>query len=156
MQEALIQSLGLEYPLEEEFATYSNILPQEILWTEEPGGLQSTGSQRGRQSLVTKQQSSLVLPSLHVNFFFSPQKMLWSIYLWQTVARRYSQTFFGVHIYLFVFGGEVIVAKWVFSSCSEQGLLFVAVSGLLIAVNSLIAEHGLCGVTISVVVVPGL
>ena len=30
-----------------------------------------------------------------------------------------------------------------FSSCSEQGLLFVAVRGLLIAVASLVAEHGL-------------
>ena len=45
---------------------------------------------------------------------------------------------------------------WVLSSCSEQGLLFVAVHGLLIAAGSVIAEHGLCGVRISVVVVPGL
>ena len=32
---------------------------------------------------------------------------------------------------------------WAFSSCSEQGLLFVAVHRLLIAVASLVAEHGL-------------
>ena len=32
---------------------------------------------------------------------------------------------------------------WAFSSCSEQELLFVAVRGLLIAVASLVAEHGL-------------
>ena len=32
---------------------------------------------------------------------------------------------------------------WAFSSCSERGLLFVAVRGLLIAVASLVAEHGL-------------
>ena len=32
---------------------------------------------------------------------------------------------------------------WAFSSCSEQGLLFVMVRGLLIAVASLVAEHGL-------------
>ena len=32
---------------------------------------------------------------------------------------------------------------WAFSSCSEQGLLFVAVRRLLIAVASLVAEHGL-------------
>ena len=32
---------------------------------------------------------------------------------------------------------------WAFSSCSEQRLLFVAVCGLLIAVASLVAEHGL-------------
>ena len=32
---------------------------------------------------------------------------------------------------------------WAFSSCSERGLLFVAVRGLLIAVASLVVEHGL-------------
>ena len=32
---------------------------------------------------------------------------------------------------------------WAFSSCSQQGLLFVAVHGLLIVVASLVAEHGL-------------
>ena len=32
---------------------------------------------------------------------------------------------------------------WTFSSCSERGLLFVVVSGLLIVVASLVAEHGL-------------
>ena len=32
---------------------------------------------------------------------------------------------------------------WVFSSCGERGLLFIAVCGLLIAVASLVAEHGL-------------
>ena len=32
---------------------------------------------------------------------------------------------------------------WAFSSCGEQGLLFVMVRGLLIAVASLVAEHGL-------------
>ena len=35
-------------PLEKELATHSIILAWRILWTEEPGGLQSTGSQRGR------------------------------------------------------------------------------------------------------------
>ena len=32
---------------------------------------------------------------------------------------------------------------WAFSSCGEQGLLFVAVHGLLIVVASFVAEHGL-------------
>ena len=32
---------------------------------------------------------------------------------------------------------------WAFSSCGEQGLLFIVVHGLLIAVTSLVAEHGL-------------
>ena len=43
MQEREVQSLGLEDPLEKEMATHSNILAWKIPWTEEPGGLQSTG-----------------------------------------------------------------------------------------------------------------
>ena len=45
-QETWVRSLGQEDPLEEEMATHSSILAWEILWTEEPGGLQSMGSQR--------------------------------------------------------------------------------------------------------------
>ena len=41
MQEAWVQSLGWEDPLEKEMATHSSILAWEISWTEEPGGLQS-------------------------------------------------------------------------------------------------------------------
>ena len=37
--------MGQEDPLEEEVATHSNILAWEILWTEEPSGLHSMGSQ---------------------------------------------------------------------------------------------------------------
>ena len=46
MQETWVLSLGREDPLEKEMATHSSILSWEIPWTEEPGGLQSTGSQR--------------------------------------------------------------------------------------------------------------
>ena len=45
MQETWVPSLGQDDPLEKEMATHSSILAWEILWTEEPGGLQSTGSQ---------------------------------------------------------------------------------------------------------------
>ena len=46
MQEAGVQSLGQEDPLEKEVATHSSILAWEIPWTEEPGGLQSMGLHR--------------------------------------------------------------------------------------------------------------
>ena len=46
MQETWVWSLGREDPLEKEKATDSSILAWRIPWTEEPGGLQSTGSQR--------------------------------------------------------------------------------------------------------------
>ena len=48
IQETLIPPLGWEDPLEKEMATYSSILAWRIPWTEEPGGLQSMGSQRVR------------------------------------------------------------------------------------------------------------
>ena len=46
MQEMRVQSVGQEDPLEEEMATHSSILAWRIPWTEEPGKLQSMGSQR--------------------------------------------------------------------------------------------------------------
>ena len=46
-KEMWVQSLGQEDPLEEGMATHSSILAWRIPWTEEPGGLQSTGLQRG-------------------------------------------------------------------------------------------------------------
>ena len=47
MRETRVQSLGQEDPLEKEMATHSSILAWGIPWTEEPGRLQSMGSQRG-------------------------------------------------------------------------------------------------------------
>ena len=46
MQEVLVQSLGREDPLEKEMASHSSILAWEIPQIEEPGRLQSMGSQR--------------------------------------------------------------------------------------------------------------
>ena len=45
MQEMQVPSLDWEDPLEEEMATHSSILAWGISWIEEPGGLQSMGSQ---------------------------------------------------------------------------------------------------------------
>ena len=51
-QETQVQSLDGEDPLEEGMATHSSILAWEIPWTEEPGGLQSMGSQRAGHNLA--------------------------------------------------------------------------------------------------------
>ena len=48
MQEMGVQSPDGEDPLEEDMATHSSILPWRIPWTEEPGRLQSMGSQKVR------------------------------------------------------------------------------------------------------------
>ena len=45
MQETWVQFLGRDDPLEKEMASHSSILAWRIPWTEEPGGLQSIGSQ---------------------------------------------------------------------------------------------------------------
>ena len=46
LRETWVQFLGREDPLEKELATHSSVLAWRIPWTKEPGGLQSTGSQR--------------------------------------------------------------------------------------------------------------
>ena len=53
MQEIWVPYLGLEDPQEKGMAAYSSILAWRILWTEEPGGLQSIESQRVRHDWVT-------------------------------------------------------------------------------------------------------
>ena len=59
MRESQVQSLGREDPLEKEMATHSSILAWRNPWTEELGGLQSTGS---KESETTEQ--------LHFHFHF--------------------------------------------------------------------------------------
>ena len=56
MQEMWVISLDREDPLEKGMATHSSILAWKIPWTEEPGRLQSMGSQRVGHDLVTEQQ----------------------------------------------------------------------------------------------------
>ena len=46
MRETWVRSLGWEDPVEKEMATHYTIFARKIPWTEEPGGLQSMGSQR--------------------------------------------------------------------------------------------------------------
>ena len=53
-----------------------------------------------------------------------------------------SSFFKNLFIYLLFIFGCICCCTWAFSSCSEWGLLFVVVHGLLIAVASLVAEHG--------------
>ena len=57
MRETQVRLLGQEDPLEKEIATHSSLLTWEIPRTEEPGELQSMGSQRVGHSSVIKQQA---------------------------------------------------------------------------------------------------
>ena len=56
MWETQVRSLRREDPMEKEMVTHSSILVWEIPWTEEPGRLQSTQSQRVGRDLATVQQ----------------------------------------------------------------------------------------------------
>ena len=59
-----------EDPLQEEMATPSSIIAGKIPWTEEPGGLQSMGSQRVRRDLVTEDaHTHRVTEELNFSFF---------------------------------------------------------------------------------------
>ena len=60
MEETWVCYLDQEDPLQKEMATHSSILVWEIPRTEEPGGLQSVGSQRVRQNLVTKATNKII------------------------------------------------------------------------------------------------
>ena len=48
MRETQVRSLGWEYPLEKEMATQSSMFAWKIPWTEEPGRLQSMGSEKSQ------------------------------------------------------------------------------------------------------------
>ena len=62
MRETWVRSLGREDPLEKGMATHSSILAWRIPWTEEPGRLQFTGSQRVGHDWVTSPSLSGLLP----------------------------------------------------------------------------------------------
>ena len=67
MQEMWVPSLGQEDLLEKEMAAHSSILAWRTPWREEPGVLQSMGSQRVGHDGVTKQQCTLHISSFEDN-----------------------------------------------------------------------------------------
>ena len=71
MQETWVPSLGREDLLKKEIATHSSILAWEMLWTEEPGGLQSTEWQRvGHDGAANAHTLVSVLPNTSTRIFF--------------------------------------------------------------------------------------
>ena len=69
-RETRVQSLSQEDPLEKEMATHSIILAWTIPWTEEPGGLQSMGSQRVGRDLVTTYRHTHTHILFHILFHY--------------------------------------------------------------------------------------
>ena len=68
MWETQVRSLGWEDPMKKGMATHSSILAWEIPWTEEPGGLQSMGSQRVRHDRATNTLTYVFFNSFHQCF----------------------------------------------------------------------------------------
>ena len=60
---------------------------------------------------------------------------------WYSISFFKNKFIYLIYLFLAVLG--LHCCAWAFSSCGERGLLFVAVCGLLIAVASLVVEHGL-------------
>ena len=80
VQETQVWSLSQEDPLEKGMTTHSSILSWRIPWTEEPGGLQSTGSQRIRQDWMTLTSTSSVISIIHqfnIQFIKISLSLLW-------------------------------------------------------------------------------
>ena len=65
MQETRVLSLGWEDPLGKEMATHSSIFAWRIPQTEEPGWLQSMGSQRDGHDLMTQQQQCIEITHIY-------------------------------------------------------------------------------------------
>ena len=83
MQETGVRSLGWEDPLEKEMATHSSVLAWRIPWTEEPGGLQSMGSQSVRHDRVTDTYT----PDTHVTLTYTPDTRVTLTYTPDTHVR---------------------------------------------------------------------
>ena len=97
MLEARVQSLGWEDPQEKEMAIHSSTVAWEIPWTEEPGRLQSMGSQRVGHDWAT----SLSLSSLLVPGAYSPpadRPKSWDTTSWAAIyLRTWPQLLIGWH-----------------------------------------------------------
>ena len=70
IQETRVWPLGWEDPLEEGMATHSSIPAWRIPWTEEPGGLQSMGSQRVGRDLETKHHQQCAYSHVFLHLFY--------------------------------------------------------------------------------------
>ena len=134
-----IRSLGWEDRLEKEMATHSNMIAWEIPWTEEPGRLQSMGSQR-----VDQQESGWSdLERTHRHHVTPLCSSGGNTYA-GTLLDRLLSLF--TKLFSFVCAVSLLLHR-LFFSCGELlsncGLCFLGtVNELLIAVASLVAEHG--------------
>ena len=87
MQESQVQSLGQEDPLEEDMATHSSSLAWRIPWTEEPGGLQSKGSQSVGHDQVTSTHFLASQITLSITISWFSKSLLLSCHMVHVLSR---------------------------------------------------------------------
>ena len=137
MQKTQVGSLSQEDPLEKKMAGHSSILAWEILWSEEPGGLQSKGLQKVRRDLEAKQQG-IIYKILSIQ--------LSTGYLFPVgVIMKTSQTF-SLSLSLLNFIWAVLglcCCQWLSLAAVSQGYFPVAGCGLLVSVATFVVEQGL-------------
>ena len=137
MQETLVWSLGWEDPLEEDMETHSSILAWRIPWAEEPGGLQSIGSQRvgydwGDWALTHIEYNLLILTFkasvslcsyiLYISLFFIS---------WAVIKVSHQDCNFALYIFKpSVCCVVYIYCTWILTHILNDWCGFVAVSGL--------------------------
>ena len=97
MQETGVQSLAREDPLEEEITTYSRILAWEILWREEPGGLQSMRSQRVRHDWA---RTHMCINTYLISTILSSRFSGWRQILWVVVYPLLRRTKYVMLVYV--------------------------------------------------------
>ena len=88
-------------------------------------------------------RSLSTLSSLSVWSYFPTEKLPPKLKKKKKSTLNFILFFHYLFIYLFLAALGLRCCVWAFSSCGERGLFFVVVHGLLIAVASLVAEHGL-------------
>ena len=103
IQETWVHSPGWEDPLEKEMATHCCILAWRILWTEEPGEVQSMGSQRGGHNWATNT--------------FSPSNMMNSVDL-KFGLHHDSSSHFPRYLSGIFSSSSVLSPAWYFSLCA--------------------------------------
>ena len=122
--ETQVWSLGKEDPLEKETATHSSILAWRIPWTEQPGGLQSTGMQRVRHNWEANTHTADGGTSHHQFRGLTPTWSSWGPILWSTFEyclsrdRQLASPHTAFHQERHTFGGIFWILEATSDTCS--------------------------------------
>ena len=106
MQEIWVQFLDWEAPLDEGMATHSSLLASQIPWTEEPGGLQSLGSQKSWAQLSN--QTTIHIPTIHIKYTDTYTHS--HMYMYAHKAIQYISTYMYIytHIYAYIYTKQCV------------------------------------------------